>query len=43
LKAHTIVDDEVNGPKKIHTSCSQPLDVGDVYGAYTVTDLIKIF
>jgi hypothetical protein len=41
LGAGTTVDDGVNGPQKIHTSCSQPLEVGDVVGAYTVTDLIK--
>ncbi len=43
LKANTVVDDGVNGAVKIHTSCSKPLEVGDVFGAYTVTDLIKIF
>ena len=43
LKAHTVVDDGVNGPVKIHTSCSQPIEIGDVHGTYTITDLIKIF
>ncbi|MGB2705541.1 MAG: right-handed parallel beta-helix repeat-containing protein, partial [Candidatus Omnitrophota bacterium] len=43
LKRKTVVDDGVNGRVKIDTSCSKPLEVGDVFGAYTVTDLIKIF
>lgn len=43
LSSKTIVDDGVNGPQEIHTSCSQPIEIGDVFGAYTVTDLIKIF
>ncbi len=43
LGADTTVDDGVNGPQKIHTSCSKPIDVGDVFGAYTITDLVKIF
>jgi len=43
LKRKTVVDDGVNGPVKIDTSCSKPLEVGDVFGVYTVTDLIKIF
>ena len=43
LKANTVVDDGVNGRVKIDTSCSKPLEVGDVFGVYTVTDLIKIF
>ncbi|GAF87714.1 unnamed protein product, partial [marine sediment metagenome] len=43
LKANTVVDDGVNGPVTIHTSCSQPIEVGDTFGAYTVTDLVKIF
>ena len=28
---------------KIHTSCSKPLDVGDVYGLFTVDDVDKIW
>ena len=43
LKRKTVVDDGVNGRVKIDTSCSKPIDVGDVFGVYTVTDLIKIF
>jgi len=43
LEAHTTVDDGVNGPEKIHTSCSQPLEIGDVFGAYTITDLVKYY
>ncbi len=43
LKRKTVVDDGVNGRVKIDTSCSKPLEVGDVFGTYTVTDLIKIF
>jgi len=43
LKRKTVVDDGVNGRVKIDTSCSKPLEVGDVFGVYTVTDLIKIF
>jgi hypothetical protein len=43
LKANTVVDDGVNGPVKIHTSCSKPIDVGDEFGPYTITGLIKIF
>lgn len=43
LRAQTEVDDGVNGVIKIHTSCSQPIDVGDGIGPYTITDLIKIF
>jgi hypothetical protein len=43
LKANTIVDDGVNGPVNIHTSCSKPLNIGDGFGPYTVIDLIKIF
>lgn|GEM_PF-6197064 len=41
LPAKTVVDDGINGPVEIHTSCSRPLDVGDVYGAYTVTVVDK--
>ncbi len=43
LNPSTVVDDGVNGRVRIHTSCSQPLDVGDVFGPYTVTDVVKIF
>ncbi len=43
LGTNTIVDDGVNGPQTIHTSCSQPIEIGDVFGPYTVTDLVKIF
>lgn len=43
LKANTTVDDGENGPEKIHTSCSKPIEIGDVHGAYTITDLVKIF
>lgn len=34
------VDGELN--TEIHTSCSQPLNVGDIYGDFTVTDIDKI-
>lgn len=45
LKANTIVDDGVNGEVKIHTSCSKPIEIGDVHGdgAYIITNLVKIF
>ncbi len=43
LHANTVVDDGVNGPVTIHTSCSQPIEVGDTYGAYTISELIKVF
>ncbi len=43
LKANTTVDDGVNGPVEIHTSCSKPIEIGDVHGAYTIIDLTKIF
>jgi len=43
LKANTRVNDGVNGPVRIHTSGSRPLNIGDVFGAYTVTNLIKIY
>ena len=43
LKKETTVDDGVNGPEKIHTSGAKPLETGDVFGAYTVTNVVKIF
>ncbi|MFQ5413437.1 MAG: choice-of-anchor tandem repeat NxxGxxAF-containing protein [Phycisphaerae bacterium] len=43
LGANTVVDDGVNGAVTIHTSCSQSIEVGDVFGAYTISELIKIF
>lgn len=43
LASITVVDDGVNSPQPIDTSCTQPLEIGDVFGAYTVTDLVKIF
>jgi len=43
LKANTTVDDGVNGPVEIHTSCSQPIEIGDVFGPYTITDLVEVF
>ena len=43
LKANTVVDDGVNGPVTIHTSCSRPIEVGDVFGPYTISELVKIF
>jgi hypothetical protein len=42
LKKDTTVDDGVNGPQKIHTSGSKPLEIGDVFGPYTITNLVKI-
>ena len=41
--ANTTVDDGVNGPETIHTSCSQPIEVNDVFGPYTISELVKIF
>ncbi|MFQ5654538.1 MAG: HYR domain-containing protein, partial [Planctomycetota bacterium] len=43
LPSNVTVDDGVNGPQTIHTSCSQPIEIGDVFGYYTVTDVVKIF
>ena len=43
LKANTTVDDGVNGAVRVHTSCSKPIEIGDVHGAYTITDLVKTF
>ena len=43
LRSKTTVDDGVNGSVKIHTSCSQPIDVGDGFGPYTITALEKFF
>jgi len=43
LRAITIVNDGVNGPVLINTSCARPLEIGDVFGPYTVTNLVKIF
>ncbi|MFQ5495013.1 MAG: HYR domain-containing protein [Phycisphaerae bacterium] len=43
LAANTLVDDGVNGPVTIHTSCSKPIDVGDVHGAYTISEVVKNF
>lgn len=43
LNLNTVVDDGVNGSVTIHTSCSQPIAVGDTFGAYTISELIKIF
>ena len=43
LSSSTDVDDGLNGLVTIHTSCSQPIDVGDGFGPYTITELIKIF
>jgi hypothetical protein len=41
LESNTKVNDGVNGEVEIHTSCSQPIAIGDVHGAYTITDLTK--
>ncbi len=43
LSNSTVVDDGVNGPQTIDTSCPRPIEIGDVFGAYTVTDLAKLF
>lgn len=43
LASNTVVDDGVNGPVTIHTSGLQPIDVGDVFGPYTVSEVVKIF
>jgi len=43
LNANTVMDDGVNGPVTIHTSCSQPIDVGDTFGPYTISEVIKVF
>jgi len=43
LKRKTVVDDGVNGRVKIDTSCSKPLEVGDVFGPYTISELVRIF
>ena len=43
LGASTVVNDGVNGPVTIDTSCSQPIDVGDVFGSYTVSEVVRTF
>ncbi|MFQ5502413.1 MAG: hypothetical protein ACE5EQ_08950, partial [Phycisphaerae bacterium] len=43
LASNTVVDDGVNGAMTIHTSCSQPLEVGDMFGAYTISEVVKIY
>jgi len=43
LASNTTVDDGVNGAVTIHTSCSQSIEVGDVFGPYTVSELVKVF
>ncbi len=43
LPANTVVDDGVNGAVTIHTSCSQPLAVGDQMGAYTISEVIRVY
>lgn len=43
LHSNTVVDDGVNGSVTIHTSCSQPIAVGDAFGAYMISEVIKIY
>jgi len=43
LSANTVVNDGVNGSVTVNTSGSQPIAVGDVYGAYTISEVIKIY
>jgi hypothetical protein len=42
LKAHTQI--YVNGVEvaNIHTSCSKPINIGDIHGDFTIVDLVKI-
>ncbi len=43
LPSNIVVNDGLNGSVTIHTSCSQAIDVGDVFGAYTISEVIKVF
>ncbi len=43
LDDHTTLDDDVNAPVTIDTDCSLRIEVGDVFGAYTVTDVVKSY
>jgi tetratricopeptide (TPR) repeat protein len=44
-KLHSEITLVVNGEEaaKIHTSCSKPIEVGDVHGDFEITDLEKLF
>ncbi|MFQ5461495.1 MAG: carboxypeptidase regulatory-like domain-containing protein [Phycisphaerae bacterium] len=39
----TVMDDGVNGSVVVDTSCAQPIAMGDVFGPYTVTDIVKSY
>jgi len=37
-----IIDSNILGPDTIHLSCSQPIDIGDIFGDFEVKDIDKI-